>query len=303
LRETPHDAIYLNSFFHPRSTTLPLLAQRLGLAPRRPVIVAPRGEFSPGALDLKRRKKMAYIAFVKTLGLYRNVLWQASSTHEEDDIRAVFGARARVRIASDLPRAVHGGAGHVPRAPGQPLRVIFLSRISPMKNLMFALEVLAKVAVPVEFSVVGYIATPAYWSECSHLIATLPPHIHVRSHGSVPAPEVPKVLAQHDLFFLPTLGENFGHVIIEALGAGTPALISDRTPWQDFAADGCGWVEPLSTPEAYVEHIETLFAETSQEASLRRQAAIRYARRFTEESTIIDDNRRLFQSVSPKGIK
>lgn len=303
LRETPHDAVYLNSFFNPRSTTLPLLAQRLRLAPRRPVIVAPRGEFSPGALDLKRRKKMAYIAFAKALGLYRTVLWQASSMHEERDIRAIFGARARIRIASDLPRAVHGGAGHVPREPGQPLRVIFLSRISPKKNLTFALEVLARVTVPVDFSVVGPIGTPAYWTECNRLIEALPPHIHVHHHGSVPAPEVPKVLAQHDLFFLPTLGENFGHVIIEALGAGTPALISDRTPWQDFEAEGCGWVEPLSTPDAHAAHIETLFTETPQEASVRRQAAVRYAHRYTEESTIIDDNRRLFQSVSPQRIK
>jgi len=28
------------------------------------------------------------------------------------------------------------------------------------------------------------------------------------------------VLASHDLFFLPTLGENYGHVIVEALGVG-----------------------------------------------------------------------------------
>ena len=172
-----------------------------------------------------------------------------------------------------------------------------------MKNLTFALEVLARVTVPVDLSVVGPIGIPDYWTECRRLMEALPPHINVRYHGSVPAGEVPKVLAQHDLFFLPTLGENFGHVIIEALGTGTPALISDRTPWQNIAEEECGWVEPLSAPDAYVERIETLFTETPPQASLRRQAAVRYAHRFAEQSKIVDDNRRLFQSVSPRGIK
>ena len=37
MRETPHDALYLNSFVNPRFTVFPLLARRTGLVPRRPV--------------------------------------------------------------------------------------------------------------------------------------------------------------------------------------------------------------------------------------------------------------------------
>lgn len=297
MRETPHDAVYLNSFFHPRFTTLPLLARRLGLTPRRPAIVAPRGEFSPGALGLKSAKKRTYIAGAKALGLHDHVLWQASSSHEAEDIQAIFGARARIHIASNLPRAVQSGLEHPSRVPGQPLRVLFLSRISPKKNLKFALEVLARVQVPVDFSIVGFIDTPEYWCECQRLIQALPSHIRVHYQGSVPARDVPNVMAQNDLFFLPTLGENFGHVIIEALGAGTPALISDQTPWQDFEASGCGWVEPLGDPEIYAAHIEALSAQIPQEINARRQAALGYARKFTEESANVEGNRALFRSA------
>lgn len=297
MREVPHDAVYLNSFFQPRFTMLPLVAMRFGLVPRRPLIVAPRGEFSGGALGLKSAKKRIYIAAAKMLGLYRDVLWQASSSHEEADIKAVFGAQARIHIASDLPRAVQDRIDHPPRTRGQPLRVLFLSRISPMKNLKFAIEVLARVRVPVEFSIVGFVDTPEYWVECQRLIEALPPNIGVSYKGAVPAAEVPNVMAQNDLFFLPTLGENFGHVIIEALGAGTPALISDQTPWQDFAAAGCGWVQPLSNPDTYAAHIEALFEEVPRESASRRQAALRYARKFSEESANVEDNRALFRGA------
>ena len=34
--------------------------------------------------------------------------------------------------------------------------------------------------------------------------------------------------------FLPSKGENFGHIIMESLAASTPVIISDLTPWKDL---------------------------------------------------------------------
>jgi glycosyltransferase involved in cell wall biosynthesis len=53
------------------------------------------------------------------------------------------------------------------------------------------------------------------------------------------------MLREHDLFFLPTLGENYGHVVQEALLAGCPVLLSDTTPWRGLQALGVGWDLPL----------------------------------------------------------
>jgi hypothetical protein len=51
-----YDILYLNSFFASITRKL-LLLRRLGKIPSRPIIIAPRGEFSPGALQLKWKKK------------------------------------------------------------------------------------------------------------------------------------------------------------------------------------------------------------------------------------------------------
>lgn len=298
MQDTTHDMVYLNSFFHPRSTILPLLAQRLGLAPRRPTIVAVRGEFSNGALKLKSARKRAYIAAVKALNLYEHVLWQASSKHEAADIQAIFGSNARIHIASDLPRAISPELPHRPREEGHPLRVLFLSRISPMKNLEFALEVLAKVHVPVDFSIFGPISDLSYWERCQRAIDALPAHVSVRYQGIAPSSEVLRVMAEYDLLFLPTLGENFGHVIIEALGAGTPVLISDQTPWQDLAAAGCGWAEPLGSHDSFIAHIDNVYAQTGLVASARRQAARDYACSQFNTHEHVNDNRDLFRAAA-----
>jgi len=301
LRETPYDLIYLNSFFHWRLSVLPLLARKLGWMPRRPVILAPRGEFSRGALGLKSGRKRAFLVASRILGLHRGIIWHASSEHEARDIRTIFGADLQIHVASDLPRAVQSGLLHEPRASGGAVRVVFLSRIARMKNLNFVLEVLKRVTVPVNLSIVGFIDDAAYWNECQSLIEKLPPQIKVSYHGMVPAEQVPAVIAKSDVFFLPTLGENFGHVIIEALGAGTPALISDRTPWRDLDDAGCGWILPLGDAQLFAERIDSLFNETPEISEGRRRAAINYARRFADDSGVVDANRRLFLRAIQRG--
>ena len=62
IKNTPHDVLYLNSFFSPVFTLKPLLARFFGALPRRPVVLAPRGEFSAGALKMKGMKKTSYVA-------------------------------------------------------------------------------------------------------------------------------------------------------------------------------------------------------------------------------------------------
>src|SRR5208282_1341205 len=97
VREVNPDVIYLNSFFS-RLTIGTLLLRKVGLLPFAAVVLAPRGEFSPGALELKRPRKLLYRAVARAIGLCRGVLWQASSPRDEQQIRAVV---ARGGSASD----------------------------------------------------------------------------------------------------------------------------------------------------------------------------------------------------------
>lgn len=277
LSETPHDMLFLNSFFDPRFTTLPLLARRLNLAPRTPVLLAPRGEFSVGALDLKAWKKRAFMVLARHAGLYREIRWLASSGHEAADIKREFGD-AMISIAADLPSANWATSRRKPRSPGDPLRVVFLSRISPMKNLDFALRVLCKVRVPVVFDIFGPKEDPGYWERCSALATQVPEHVAVSYRGSLTPPEVIETVADYELFFLPTRGENFGHVIAEAILAGTRLLISDQTPWRGLSTADVGHDLPLNDIEGYVDAIQKEFAEpTDHEVVLARNRSFMIA--------------------------
>lgn len=301
LRETPHDVLYLNSFFDPVFTQKPLLARRLRLAPKTRCIIAPRGEFSEGALKLKAWKKKTFRLAARTIGLYGDVEWQASSEHEEDDIRRTMGSVARrIKVAIDLPdMTLREPPPFIPRMEGEPLRIVFLSRISPMKNLDFALAVLRQVKVPVRFDIYGPIRDEPYWARCRKMIAQLPAHMEARYRGSVEHDRVASVLVEYDLFFLPTLGENYGHVIFEALAAGTPVLIADTTPWRELAEAGVGWDLPLERPDDFASKITSASELTATEQMRMRERTANFAGHHGTDATILTANRELFTQAQP----
>ncbi|HMQ34327.1 MAG TPA: glycosyltransferase [Chloroflexaceae bacterium] len=290
--EVAPDTIYLNSFFSPMTVRL-LALRRLGLLPPAPVVIAPRGELSPGALSLKAPKKRAYLAAARAARLYGGLTWQASSDDEAAEIRRELGPAA-VRVAPDIPAPLGGEPPAAPpKAPGR-LRLVFLSRIAEKKNLHFLLELLPLLrAESVELDVYGPVREPAYWERCRGLMAGLPAQVVARHRGPVEHEAVGAALAGAHVFALPTLGENFGHAILEALAAGRPALVSDRTPWRGLAERGAGWDLPLEHGP-WLAALQALVEMGQAEYEGWSRGARRHAAAFVAAPALVEANLALF---------
>ena len=295
-RSTGYEVIYLNSFFSPHFTIKPLLLRRMRLIPDKPLVIAPRGEFSPGALGLKSFKKRAYLLVAKALGLYNGIVWQASSENEEVDIKRWFGRKMQVVCAPNLP-PVDNAAGESAvernKAKGC-LKIIFLSRISRNKNLDGALDMLKGLKGRVQFNIYGPMEDSTYWAVCQKLISSLSENIEVRYCGSVAHDQVGTVMMEHDLFFLPTLGENFGHVILEALCAGCPVLISDQTPWRDLEEKGVGWDLPVERIEMFREVLQRCVDMNDEVYVKWSERAWAYGLWVSRNDETVEQNRHLF---------
>src|SRR5690606_22656373 len=104
------------------------------------------------------------------------------------------------------------------------------------------------------------------------------------------------------LFLFPTLGENFGHVILEALTAGCPVLISDRTPWRNLKQMEVGWDIPLEQPALF----ERALAECVEMGdAAHRHMSVRaesYARARMEDQMVIEQNRSLLRAVMTRSV-
>ncbi|MCH9689501.1 MAG: glycosyltransferase family 4 protein [Gammaproteobacteria bacterium] len=298
INNTHFDILYLNSFFDLTFTIKPLIIRFLSRIISKPIILAPRGEFSPGALNLKKIKKTAYIAFVSRLKLYKNIIWHASSEQEKIDIKnQAFITTKNIHIALNLPasssiQTSHAVKDQLPAA--QSLKILFLARISPMKNLDYALNVLMKVNAQIIFDIYGPLTDPKYWKKCQSLIASMPENITVNYCGSVAHELTASIFQQYNLFFLPTRGENYGHVIAESLSEGTPVLISDRTPWHALEEDLLGWSFPLENNTAFVQCIEQVSAQFQRKALTPRAHIQTTTLKTLQKTELVEATRQLF---------
>lgn len=290
--------IYLNSFLSPDFTVKLLLLRRLNLIPKLPVIVAPRGGFSPGHLAIKRWKYLPYIYCSKLFSLYHNIVWQASSEYEKDNIVHWFGEYSPIIVAPDLPSTNrHEIKIETDKKRTGQLKIVFLSRISPMKNLDGALRMLQGIHGNVTFTILGPVGDRNYWDKCRILIGKLSDNITVAYKGSILHENVICELRNHHLFFLPTHGENYGHVIFEALSAGCPVLISDQTPWRNLEQKGIGWDVPLNNTKRFRNIIQGYVKMDGQTHSKLTNNALRFSRNYLNDNEIVKMNKRLFYTA------
>ena len=299
LRLIPYDLLYLNSVFDPVFTVQVLLARAIQRVSNAPIVVAPRGELSPGAVSLKSWKKKPFLLIARRSGLYRRVIWHASTSDEAGWIRQQFGAAATVFVARNLASQPHRvGVHDRDQSSPEPLRIVFLSRISRKKNLAFALKVLAAVRVDARLDIWGTREDASYWKECEPLVQMMPEHIKVSYRGVAEHSKVMEILSAYDLFFLPSLGESFGHAIAEALAVGTPLLLSNRTPWRNLNAHGVGWDLSLETGEApFSRAIEAAAARTKRERKAWRRIVLQYAAKHVYSPEVLEANRQLFRQA------
>ncbi|AHM58652.1 glycosyl transferase family protein [Flammeovirgaceae bacterium 311] len=288
------DAVYLNGIYSWYFSILPLWLLRNKQIHK---IVAPRGMLAEGALGVKNRKKKAFLALARLLGIFNGICFHATHPGEAAQIRKHIDKAASVLTVPNLPALQEMGEWKPRKKERGEIQIVSIARISPEKNTKFCFEILSNVAegCSVIFHLYGPINDQVYWQECQHLMGALPPHVQVEFKGSIPNDKVAAMLTNYHLMFLPSLGENFGHIIVEALTSATPVLISDRTPWTGLEQKGVGWDISLNKPTDYSKIIEQLAQMDQQEYNLLSKSAYSFARGIHTNPDALQHYQRLFQ--------
>ncbi len=271
------DLIYLNSYFSVLSRRILALHKARRIRNVK-LAIAPRGEFSLGALNLKKLRKAIYLKAATATMLNSNVVWHVSSVLEREDVLRAVGSNCKTIIEApdllDLEDQFDEGI-QIQKEPGK-ASFAWLSRISRKKNLDGAIQMLNLLHGTVDFHIYGPAEDPAYWAQCQDAINQLNSSVQVHVHGGIAPNDVRLRLAQHHFFLFPTHGENFGHVIPEAMAAGCLVLISDQTPWQDLEAKNAGWVIPLEAGQSWRNHLQMCIDLPNQRYQLLRKSVKQY---------------------------
>lgn len=280
------DCVYLNSCFSTLTINI-LMLKRLKKLKHLPLIIAPEGELDKGSLSLKSFKKKKYLRFSKILGLYRNIIWKAAGEQEIQDIKNIQKKGDPVFLASNMPpREIYPGyeqQNKTEKAKGR-VNFVFLSRFDRKKNFNWFIKNIGEIKGDINIDIYAPIEDEDYWKECQNLISELPANIKVERKGLLQYEKVVETLFNYHFFVLPTLGENFGHVFLEALSAGCPLLTSNRTPWRDLEEKNIGWDLPLEKFDLWREKIEKCVEMNNEEYTKMSAASRNYAEQWLNDS-------------------
>jgi glycosyltransferase involved in cell wall biosynthesis len=301
LKSEEFDILYLNGVYSLYFTLIPLYYMKRLLSLRldmkssgKMVVVAARGMLADSAIAVKKTKKKIFIHSANILNLFNNVVFHATNETEASQILQNFG-KIKVRIAPNLPRNLDISAKIRQKETGI-LRLVNVARISPEKNLGYAIEVLANVKSKVILDVFGPVYDQQYWNECQKKIAKLPPNVKVQFKGSIPGDQLLEVFQSYDFLILPSRGENFGHVIFESMIMGCPVIISDRTPWKNLQERSAGWDIPLTEPHQFAAVIEKCAGMSEAEYQFLSDGAYSFAKSFANKEELISKNISLFKN-------
>jgi len=260
--------------------TLPtLLAARMT---GTPLVVSPRGSFGSWGQRHHRARKVPFNVLLRRLA--RGVTFHATAASEAADIRKVMGD---VRIAT-VPNGVDASEfATLPSDGGAWLRhaaslkpedgplIGCLGRIHEKKGLDRLVR-----AVPglrerwPHLQVV--LAGPDDGLEQARLTAVAAREgVRDRVHflGGMYGPERIAFLSGLDVFVLPSLDENFGNAIAEALAAGTPVVASRHCPWPELEGQRCGrWID--AEPAAIVAAVDATLRDEPRAMGERGRAFI-----------------------------
>ncbi len=256
IRVSDYKYIYFNSFFDFKFSIAPVLYLKLinffGFSSGCKIIIAPRGEFSDSALNNKYFLKFFVIFIYKFFSINKFITWHATSISEMQNINSVFGFNENILCVKNFPSSSLINFNQLSLSnKSDILKVVFVGRVSPMKNLKLAFKILKNVKSNVQYDIYGPIENLDYYNQCKLMVNELPDNINVNFYGEIKHSDVQFTLLNYDLFFSPTLGENYGHAIVESFLVGCPVLISNNTPWRDLEFKKAGFDISLKNIEQF----------------------------------------------------
>ena len=298
IAEVKPNSIYINSVFATLSIYV-LLLKRFAMLSGINVILAPEGEISDGALKLKAGKKKIFLKAAQLSGLHKNLIWKTTSEFEKSEVERIKGQGGTIFIAPNLTSRILLAEYQQkckPRKSVGAVKMIFLSRFVPKKNFNWLFRILSNIEGNLTIDIYGNLEDKLYWAETEKAVKELPPNISVNYCGSIPHEQVTRTIFNYHFFLLPTLGENFGHVFIEALAAGCPLLISDRTPWRDLDEKQIGWDIPLENQEKWRKKINDCITLDDETYSNMSASARNFSVKWLNDIEIEMQTRRVLET-------
>ena len=166
----------------------------------------------------------------------------------------------------------------LPLGVTQPLRLIYVGRVSVEKNLPFLCEVFKQLCQKRSDVALIIVGDGPYRAEMETAAAGLPVHF-LGYRGDTTDPTLSTLYASADLFVFPSETDTLGQVVIEAQASGLPVLVSPTGGPKEAMDDGItGQVIPTTDPALWTTAIDALLGDTPKLQRMSRTGPQRMSR-------------------------
>lgn len=212
--------VWLNSFFELKILFIIAISKIVKFK----IIVSPRGQLSKEAINTSNPLiKKVFIRIIKILS--SKLTFHSTDSNEMDDILKFFNRNRIFNIKNIF--SLNNSRNDVFKA-----KFLFFSRIHKKKGLDILLDHLINSKIDISLDIYGFIEDTNYWEICKSKIDLLK---NVNYHGSIEDGDISVFKDKYSYFILPTLNENYGHIIIELISLGIIPIISKgTTPFDDI---------------------------------------------------------------------
>lgn len=218
-----YDIIWFNSFFELRIFFL-IFLQKLS---NFKLIVSPRGQLAKNAIYTSNM--FLKYQFIKLIRIFKNdIIFHSTDSNESKEIQHNFGVDKIFQISNIFSLKFYENNFYEKK-------YVFYSRIHKKKGLHILLKDILYNKLDIYIDIYGFIEDKAYWKKCNKIIRKLK---NVKYIGNIDNGDISVLKNKYSFFILPTLNENFGHVIVELLSVGLiPMISSGTTPFDSIIED------------------------------------------------------------------
>lgn len=228
-RATEYDIVHVHGLLDPVSS----LAARTMRTRSRPYVVRPFGTLSRYTFSHRRvALKRAWLRLLDAPNLRRAAAVHFT-TEEERDEAGWHGIEFRAECVVPPPARLT----RMPRRTARPgRRVLFLSRLHPKKGLEALLDAwpLVLERIPTAELVIAGDGEATYVNTLRMRAARVAASAPIVLSGFATGEAKLRAFTDADVFVLPSFQENFGVVVIEALAAGLPVVLTAEVQLASF---------------------------------------------------------------------
>ena len=244
-------------------------------------VFSPRGMLSDYILNNSNSKLKQWAHTTGGLSLLKYMVLHATSSAElEECQRIIPGWKAKlVSNLIWLPELHRQSTGN------EVFTLLFLSRIHPKKGIELLMDAVAMMNRDVRLIIAGS-GEEQYMHALKKKAAALGIAGRIEWPGWLNRSEKFKALMEADLFVLTSYNENFANVVIEALHAGTPVLLSEGVGLRKFVEENdLGWITKPE-PAAIKKNLENAIADAEKRARISAAAPCIVQKHFSPDTLI-----------------